>query len=343
MAYPGTYNILLEARGQKLILTLWEKLADQMASSTTEFDKYEHRPIVIIRYAKIKTFQDSNVSNSLCSKILLLDAEIHEVRNFIKRKIEVGLKSSSSSSTIFTSYCESVANELLDLPTRRTIDEIREIQEEGFFVTLATITAIDTEFMWYIESCKKCKSTLELDDKEKWYKVRVKVADHTGNATFILFYTQATDLIKQSAKQLRDNQLKQEDPNAHPSELDVLLNRKFIFKVKVDEKYNFNNGWKSYGVNKLSQDKDLILKYLETCTTSQKDCLEVDSREESVVQNTKGKESIQSIVEDESVTSSMTITPTKRSLDAYEFEDDAQLSTTKKHAPDQAEFISKST
>ncbi|XP_074271129.1 uncharacterized protein LOC141595056 [Silene latifolia] len=250
------------------------------------------------------------------------------------------------------SYCESVANELLDLPIRRTIDEIREIQEEGFFVTLATITTIDTELKWYIESCKKCKSTLELDDKEKWlrtgkcegyakyvilrYKVIVKVADHTGNSTFILFDTQATDLIKQSAKQLRDNQLKQGDPNAHPSKLDVLLNRKFIFKVKVDEKYTLNKGWKSYGVNKLFEDKDLILKYLETYTTShirQKDCLEVDSREESVVQITKGK----------SITSSVHITPTKRKLDAYEFEDDAQLSTTKKHAPDQAEFISKLT
>ncbi|XP_074265450.1 uncharacterized protein LOC141587883 [Silene latifolia] len=119
---------LIDCEGQKLILTLWEKLADQMASSTTEFDKSEHRPIVIIRYAKIKVFQDSNVSNSLCSKILM-DAEIPEVRNFIKRKIEVGLKPSSSSSTILTSYCESVVNELLDLPTRRTINEIREIQE----------------------------------------------------------------------------------------------------------------------------------------------------------------------------------------------------------------------
>ncbi|XP_074292880.1 uncharacterized protein LOC141619759 [Silene latifolia] len=252
---------LIDCEDQKLILTLWEKLADQMASSTAEFDKSEHRPIVIIRYAK-------------------------------KDRI-IGLKSSSSSSTNLTSYRESVANELLDLPARRTIDEIREIQEAGYFVTLATIIAVDTKFKWYIESCKKCKSTMELEDKDKWlctgkcegyakfvilmHKVRVKVADHTGNATFILFDTQATDLIKQSAKQLRDNQLKDGDQNAHPSELDVLLNRRFIFKVKVDEKYNLTKCWKLYGVNKLFEDKDLILKYLETCTTSQKDCLEVNS------------------------------------------------------------------
>ncbi|XP_074265451.1 uncharacterized protein LOC141587884 [Silene latifolia] len=81
---------------------------------------------------------------------------------------------------------------------------------------------------------------------------------------------------------------------------------------EVDEKYNLHKGWKSYGVNKLSEDKDLIQKYLETCTTTQKDCLEVDSREESVVQNTKGKVTIQNTVEDESATSSENITPTKQ-------------------------------
>ncbi|KAK9714970.1 hypothetical protein RND81_06G134300 [Saponaria officinalis] len=304
--------MLLDCEGRKLICTLWQKFAEQIDNSINELDTSKHCPIIIIRYAKIKYFmgiviiQNSKLCNSLCSR-MLIDPEIPE---------EDG-----------NSHSEILANELLDLSVRRTIAEIKDIQEEGYFVTLATITAINTDYRWYVESCKTCRASVELDDKGKWictgtcggyakfvvlkYKVRVNVVDDSGNCTFILFDTYSMDFIKQSAKQLRENQLKHGDPNTYPSELDVLLNRRFLFKIKVDEKYNLTMGWKSYRISKLSEDTTLIGKFLETRKISE--------------------ESVHSTVEDGSVSSALNMTPTKRTLEKCLDEDEAQLSTTKKH------------
>ncbi|KAK9683503.1 hypothetical protein RND81_10G145900 [Saponaria officinalis] len=335
--------MLLDCEGRKLIYTLWQKFAEQMHNNINELETSKHCPIIIIRYAKIKSFRDSKLCNSLCSR-MLIDPEIPEVRSFIRRRMEIGLQSSSSSLTHLSSHSEILANELLDLSVRRTIAEIKEIQEERYFVTLATITAINTEYRWYLESCKTCRASVELDDKGKWictgtcdgyakfvvlkYKVRVNVVDDSGNCTFILFDTHSTDLIKQSAKQLREKQLKHGDPNTYPSELDILLNRRFLFKIKVDEKYNLTMGWKSYRISKLSEYTTLIGKFLETSNISEK--TEVDSRDESVLQNDREKESVHSTVEDGSVSSALIMTPAKRTLEKCLDEDEAQLSTTKK-------------
>ncbi|KAK9756877.1 hypothetical protein RND81_01G126600 [Saponaria officinalis] len=280
---------LLDHENQSLVCTLWEQLADDVTSFISKCDQSGKPHIVIIRYVKIKSFKD--------------------------------------------------------LTARRTIDEIKGIHETGYFVILATIKGFDTEYRWFVESCKTCRASVELDDQKKWictgecnsyakfvvlrYKVRVRVYDHIGHATFVLFDSQATKLIKQSAKDIRDNQIKNSDLDGYPSELNVLLGRKFIFKIKVDEKYNLKMGWDSYGVNKLSENKDLIEKFITNTKLFEENCLEVDSREESIVHDDKGKESIQSTCESESATSSWNITPSKRPLAACE--DDAQLSTTKKH------------
>ncbi|KAK9668917.1 hypothetical protein RND81_13G095700 [Saponaria officinalis] len=256
------------------------------------------------------------------------------------RRAENGINSSSLTLTHLTSHTESFVNELLDLSVRRTISEIKDIQEEGGFVTIATIKGFDTEFRWFTELCKICRAKAEIDDTGKWvctgrcqgytkfvvlrYKIRVVVADHTGTATFIIFDSQATDLLQQSAKDVRENQIKHGDPIVYPPELNVLLDRKFIFKVKVDEKYNLTLGWESYGVNKLSEDPDLIERYLH----SNQLLLRSTPATESDAKFNKEKEYSKSTCDNEMVTTSTEITPSKRCHDPSE--DDGQFSTTKK-------------
>ncbi|KAK9698408.1 hypothetical protein RND81_08G102200 [Saponaria officinalis] len=250
--------MLLDCEGRKLICTLWQKFAEQIDNSINELDTSKHYPIIIIRYAKIKSFMGIVIIQSF--------------------------QSSSSTLTHLSSQSEILANELLDLSVRRTIAEIKDIQEEGYFVTLATITAINTDYRWYVESCKTCRASVELDDKEKWICTGIC----GGYANFV-----------------------HGDPNTYPSELDVLLDRRFLFKIKVDEKYNLTMGWKSYRISKLSEDTTLIGKFLETRKISE--------------------ESVHSTVEDGSVSSALNMTPTKRTLEKCLDEDEAQSSTTKKH------------
>ncbi|KAK9682522.1 hypothetical protein RND81_10G079800 [Saponaria officinalis] len=312
-----------------LTCTLWAKFADDITTYISNLNQTEHsRHIIVIRFAKIKTYKDTRIRNTICSSVIF-DPEIPEVRDFLRRCV-LQVKSSICDINVYSHilrnkfwnlplHTKSFVNELLDLSVRRTISEIKDIQEEGCFVTIATIKGFDTEFRWFTELCKICRATAEIDDKGKWvctgrcqgytkfvvlrYKIRVVMVDHTGTATFIIFDSQATDLLKQSAKDVRESQIK-----CYPPELDVLLDRKFIFKVKVDEKYNLTLRWESYGVNKLSEDPDLIERYLHS--------------------NQLLLEYSESTCDNEIFTTSTEITPSKRCHDPSE--DDEQFSTTKK-------------
>ncbi|XP_074306513.1 uncharacterized protein LOC141641761 [Silene latifolia] len=108
---------------------------------------------------KLLTKSKIDVNKDLKSmQIRLLDCE----------STQLELKPTSSMLTHLSTHSKKVENELLDLSARRTLAEIREIQEEEHFVTLATITAIDTDFKWYLDSCKTCRSSVELDDTGRW-------------------------------------------------------------------------------------------------------------------------------------------------------------------------------
>ncbi|XP_074296724.1 replication protein A 70 kDa DNA-binding subunit B-like [Silene latifolia] len=203
---------LIDDENQKLICTLWESLAIDTFNILSKYDEDPtYHPIIIVRFAKIKPFKDSDVSNTICSRVMI-DAEIPEVRDFIKR-MGSGCRTSVTL-THLSSHSTQLRGELLEPNTRRTIDEIRESQEEGYYVTLATVKGFDTKYKWFIESCKTCKSNGSWmtkgngfvmpnvkDMQNLWYsyKVRVNVVDHTGNATFILFDSQVSNLIQQSS------------------------------------------------------------------------------------------------------------------------------------------------
>ncbi|KAK9714784.1 hypothetical protein RND81_06G119800 [Saponaria officinalis] len=288
----------------------------------------------------------SEVEKTTSQKIKSMRIELVDTE-----RAENGTNSSSLTLTHLTSHTESFVNELLDLSVRRTISEIKDTQEEGSFVTIATIKGFDTEFRWFTELCKICRATAEIDNKGKWvctgrcqgytkfvvlrYKLRVVVVDHTGTATFIIFDSQATELLKQSTKDVRENQVKHGDPSVNPDELDVLLDRKFIFKVKVDDKYNLTLGWESYGVYKLSEDPELIERYLHSNQLLLENISEVDSAAESDAKFNKEKEYSENTYDNEIVTTSSEITPSKRSHDPSE--DDGQFSTTKKQFSMRAE------
>lgn len=62
--------------------------------------------------------------------------------------------------------------------------------------------------------------------------------------------------------------MQEEEPDSFPRELNALLERKFLFKVKISN-YNLTQNWPVFTVVKMSDSKQLIKAFQEASPTVQ--------------------------------------------------------------------------
>ncbi|XP_020270579.1 replication protein A 70 kDa DNA-binding subunit B-like [Asparagus officinalis] len=203
------------------------------------------------------------------------------------------------------------------LTERKTLDEIREARKVCTCVTLATIEKIQTDYNWFYNACKKCQRKVKSEDGKFWcekcnenarfviprYRVQVLVIDHTCTASFVLFDREAKQVIHKSAVELRGRLTKEGDDDSFPRELDVLVKKKFLFKIQVSE-FNLNQNWPVFSVSKMTDDENRIAAF--------KDSLDLNQVSLSVTCDNTEVE----------ICSSDNITPCKRNL----FESDVEQS-----------------
>ncbi|KAL2905811.1 Replication protein A 70 kDa DNA-binding subunit C [Bienertia sinuspersici] len=255
----GKMNKRLELEFEDLELncTLWGEFADIM---TTYLSTHHGNPIIIIiQFAKIKTWKGVRcLSSSLFATKLLINENIGDIEDFKKS----GEKSSSSILTRVDSYStHTTEDEFLQSSIKKRIDDIRETQEVSTCVTLATIICIESSHGWWYKACKKdlkkikeidvegkkrlwCdKCNAYVDDVNARFKLQIRVVDETGNASFVLFDREVAQIIGKSAVQLREScHSKIDDDDSIPDELNKIMDKKYLFKIKISE-YNLQQRW----------------------------------------------------------------------------------------------------
>nr|XP_043614451.1 uncharacterized protein LOC122586527 [Erigeron canadensis] len=174
---------------------------------------------------------------------------------------------------------------------KKQLDEVREAEQPGDVVVVATIAMLEPEFGWFFIACKKCQKKviskmeyLEIADEEEltdelinapgdsiWcrkekkiatevgpkFRVTMRVQDNTGSASFVMWDRDVQKLLGLSAHDIRQRQLNNDDDETYPHELEGLLNVKVAFKIKID-KYNVKHKGSAYTVNKMCDDPDII-------------------------------------------------------------------------------------
>ncbi|XP_074267589.1 uncharacterized protein LOC141591015 [Silene latifolia] len=120
-----------------------------------------------------------------------------------------------------------------------------------------------------------------------------------------------------------------------PRELEAFIDKSFLFKVYVHEKFNVSQGSTSYIVSSLSNDADLANKWLSKYTEMFKEefhCFKSRTKPLLIKESSKALIDIINAEEEEkSQTDSSRITPLKRShpTDDYQSADGDASSTTK--------------
>ncbi|KAF7842176.1 zinc finger BED domain-containing protein RICESLEEPER 2-like [Senna tora] len=157
------------------------------------------------------------IINSWTATKILFNPNIFEVDEFKKRSYMGELTRQRFTQSV-SQTASSGDGDFLTSTRRLTINQIKETNETGIFVTLATILKIQTNFGWFYESCNKCMKKIRNENGLLLcpscnktppviiprFKIHVQVIDHTGNATFVLFDRQGYQVLQKIAKELRD-------------------------------------------------------------------------------------------------------------------------------------------
>ncbi|KAF7802212.1 replication protein A 70 kDa DNA-binding subunit B-like [Senna tora] len=169
-------------------------------------------------------------------------------------------------------------DEFLSSAKYMSIGDIRQSTEIGMFGTLGNIHKIQTNFGWYYESYNKCRKKVKIVDGQlicpgcektpplliPRYKIHVLVMDHTGSAYFVLFDTHAYKLIHKTARELklRLTEATTGDGSSFPEEIEQIVQRRYLFKIKIIE-FNIEQN-SSFTVSNVTDDVNLINAFISS-------------------------------------------------------------------------------
>ncbi|XP_048501302.1 uncharacterized protein LOC125497687 [Beta vulgaris subsp. vulgaris] len=326
---------LMDTKNDNLTCVLWGTYADEMINYINA-EGANGAVIVILQFAKRIMYKGGvRVQNSRYASRLFINTQLSEIIAF---KDSMCCKTQQISGQLTQLTNES--DDFLKQEYVKDIFDIMNMKKSCVCVCLATIEDIDVGYSWYYDGCNRCMSGVIREDdvircrKENVvlrsttprFKIKLIVADKSGDASFMMFDKEVSKLVGRTAKEMVASQNQMEN-NEFPEEFKSLLGKRFLFKVTVP----YNNGVDqnySYTVNSTSDEPELINKWIE---------LYVKLENSIVVKKESEAESVQECEENmdlshsEADSSFSHITPQKRATLLDEHSPlGMQLSTTKK-------------
>ncbi|XP_076926105.1 replication protein A 70 kDa DNA-binding subunit B-like [Bidens hawaiensis] len=284
---------LCDLSGNCVYVTLWDHYASVLSKYVVDhFD--EPYAVIVLQFGRVKYYTGSDGKGnyvycfqrkSMCP--ILLDImlavcsltylfEIEEYKNSLFDLLignDVAIRK-----PIPVKMLSSVDDEFLKATYLFKICDICTIIFPKNIIIVGTIKAICLDTDWYYIGCNTCsrkdmenigEGVTEYECKTvrcnvlgvlptPRFKIKIRVQDSTGVVSLTLFDRDAKMLINKTAAELIDSQKQNEVENGgFPPELDCLLEKKFAIKVDVAE-FNFRNSVEDYGINKLTDDTDIL-------------------------------------------------------------------------------------
>ncbi|GAU43970.1 hypothetical protein TSUD_283970 [Trifolium subterraneum] len=247
---------LEDLEGNRIHCTLWDDYAVKMQHFLDNHDP-SLPVIIILQLCKLKKYLGSmRISNSFYGSKLFLNADVPEVV-----------------SQMTGPPLLSIADEILHTQ-RMTIEDLIEANE-CYGSVLAWACEFDTDAGWFYHACSKCASRINFISGQLYcdkctmprtaiprFKVHLQVIDDTGSITFVLFDRVISQVIGRTAQDLLDAMNNVEhNSGPYPSDLDVFVDKRMLFKVEVTDANLYRN-WRGYTVKKVTSDEDIINSFM---------------------------------------------------------------------------------
>ncbi|XP_076913238.1 replication protein A 70 kDa DNA-binding subunit C-like [Bidens hawaiensis] len=281
---------LEDLEGRHIILTLWEEYCQQMLNYMQ--NKQQAHVFLILQFGNLHIYgHNRTVSNVYDATRLFINSPIGEILEFKKSFLSNIGEETSSHRSVGTSMVSSLEDEFLNDIDFINIREINEIKEVKSLIVVGKIKALCIEKSWNYRSCDLCKNevettTVRIDKGENpadfevakqykclndnctqtivsspmiRYKIPIRVQDCTGTVTLTMFEREANKLIGRIAKDVLDEQEQSAEFLTLPAAFNVLLERKFAFRIEI-KNYNLDNNAEYFSITKLTEDLNIISK-----------------------------------------------------------------------------------
>ncbi|XP_052113972.1 uncharacterized protein LOC107473575 isoform X1 [Arachis duranensis] len=224
------------------------------------------------------------VSNTTYNSVLMINADLEEVKKFRQRIMAIETGTPTPVARIEKRAAYSEEDDFLNKTPYKPISEIRDLIEKTVCVTIGVVKDFSPGKSWWYKSCNICPLAMrEVGDGYKCsrcnaesqnftprYSLNLKVADEESYASFIVYETVGSEYLQISAEDLRTKHiLRGGNRIEFPEELSKFKNKTFLFKVSVKLE-NINSFQPvSITVMKLCHDEAIISSFKQKYSIDQ--------------------------------------------------------------------------
>ncbi|XP_024628783.1 replication protein A 70 kDa DNA-binding subunit C [Medicago truncatula] len=220
-----------------------------------------------------KGFEDkATLQNVKGTTRLIVNPDVPEVIAFKDRLIGLGIQVPPTLTVLGGPSKPSMEEEFLRMYPKKTISQLFNSEEDGFFVVSAIVSGFVEGEEWWYPACK-CHRSVTADSGAYYckgcdkhviqmvprYKIKLRVDDGTGDSVFVLFDSDVHYLLEKQCSVLVAKS-KGDDVGFYPPEIVMLKGKRFLFKVdKPVISGGFFDG--SYRVKRVCADSSIVAKF----------------------------------------------------------------------------------
>ncbi|KAK2397210.1 replication protein A 70 kDa DNA-binding subunit E [Trifolium repens] len=172
----------------------------------------EGLPVVVIQFAKVKIFRDqTSIQNVINTTRIFVNPDIPEAHQFKDSIVVHGIELDSNVPVIGRGAKPSMDEEFLRMHSRKTITELKDLEEDGVFTVYGVVSGIVQEQEW-------------------WFRVKVEVSDGGSTCVFVIFDSDMSYILERSCAHFVGKSKVASD-GSFPIEFQALVGKKMLFVI----------------------------------------------------------------------------------------------------------------
>ncbi|KAJ1426332.1 hypothetical protein SESBI_10350 [Sesbania bispinosa] len=233
-------------------------------------------PVVIIQFARVNVYKgEAGIQNVMNASKILWNPDLPEAVDFKNGLAVHEIETEVAISTITDRRrAPSMRDEFLKLYPKKSIGQLYDMLEEGYFIILGSVTEVVEDFKWWYMACSCMKAVCYVQgvpfckdfqknvyDMTPRYKVKLLVSDGNDNAHFILWDLDCYSLLNKTCRQMLDD-IEGQPPGYFPEEILNLVGKEMLFRIESSQEdlLTFDDAFK---IKKVCCDVDILAEYKE--------------------------------------------------------------------------------
>ncbi|KAM7255254.1 hypothetical protein ACFE04_020495 [Oxalis oulophora] len=249
--------VLQDLEKNTIECTLWDSYIDELFNKV-DFEGTEP-VIILLQFCQAKTFKGQMIiTNTRHSETMMwINSDISVINDFKKSlSVDDGDSSSQLITTVSSTQSETLVDDLMSSPVR-SIEELLTLEEGAIVWICGTVMGIVPSEKWCYLGCKKCSKSVRKDGNR--YVIETNVVDSTAPISVTIWDREGFQIYGKTANEMRET--KDGNVSSFPAELELICGRKFLFKIHKKSANN-NSGELCYHVMKITEDKNLLTKFV---------------------------------------------------------------------------------